>query len=416
MNPLGSRARAEELARLLEGAVAGPAASTAGLAALAVRLRALSPVLDDLTAPRTDFRSALRQRLVAVATVQGVQPVALPAAASSSQAFERALAWSRTWTAQKRLALGSGAMAAVVALTGVGVASSRSLPGQPFYSLKRASESLQLQLADGDTAKGTKHLEFASTRLREVRALAHGESELTLGGVTGSGNLAAGLAASVQERMTDTLADFDTETNQGRTLLEGVYRRTGKTAPLRVLASFATEQKGRLVSLIPELPATTASAARQSLALVTTVGTTANQLLVIGTCDAQCDPDAGGPELPVEPGPTPGTSASPTTDDDNGVPPCTCGEPSLAPEPSAEPTPTDEPSSSPSPTGTPGPTPDPTGSPSPIVLPTVLPTDLPTILPTLPPLPSLPPLPLPVELPKLPTILPTLTQPWGTEP
>ena len=66
-------------------------------------------------------------------------------------------------------------------LTGVGVAATRSLPGQPFYGLKGVGEDLQLKMADGDTAKGTKHLEFASTRLREIRALAHGEGQLSLG-------------------------------------------------------------------------------------------------------------------------------------------------------------------------------------------------------------------------------------------
>jgi hypothetical protein len=414
MNPLGNRARAEELARLLEGAVAGPSASTAGMASLALRLRALSPALDDIVPLRPDFRASLRQRLVAVATVQGPFTADLPYAAdvpTPARALDRVVAWSRTWSAQKRLAAMSGAMASVVALTGVGVASSHSLPGQPFYGLKRASEALQLDLADGDTAKGTKHLEFAATRLREVRALARGEGQLAIGRVQGGGNLAAGLSSSsLPTRINDTLGDFNSETSEGRSLLEGVYRSTGKTAPLRVLASFATQQKQRLSSIIPELPVGTAAAAQESLELVESVSTTANQLLVIGTCNAECDPSAGGPDLPVEPGPTPGTIASP--DDNNGVPPCTCGQPSLAPQPTGEPTS----SPSPEPTGTPDPTPSttpkPTSSPTPGILPTGLPTILPTDLPTI--LPSLPPLPLdlPTELPSiLPSLLPVDIRP-----
>lgn len=413
MNPLGNRARAEELARLLEGAVAGPSSSTAGYAALATRLRAVSPSLQQSTTLRPEFRAALRQRLVAVATVQGPQAVA-PASAVPVGAgvFARAMTWSRTWSAQKRLALASGAMAGVVAITGVAVASSRSLPGQPFYGLKRASEGLQLDLAKGDTAKGTKHLEFAATRLREVRALARGDGELAIANLGGSGPQAAGLAASVQQRINSTLADFRHETDQGRNLLEGVYRSTGKTAPLRVLTSFATQQKSRLASIIPELPTGSTAAAEESLELVTEVGTAATELLAIGTCGDDCNPDTGGPKLPVEPAPTPGTSASPEQpDDNNGVPPCDCVEPSPTPEPTTEPTtePTGEPSASPDPEPTTSPTPSasptPTTSPTPGPFPTVLPTDL----PTLPPLP----LPLPSELP---TILPSLLPGISTKP
>lgn len=409
MNPLGNRARAEELARLLEGAAYGGAAAPAGnLAALAFRLRAVSPALEEVAPLRPEFRTALRQRLVAVATVQA--PQAAPAAvAVGAGSLDKVLAWSRTWSAQKRLALASGAMAGVVALTGVGVASSRSLPGQPFYGLKRASEGLQLQMASGDTAKGTKHLEFAATRLREVRALANGDGELSLGAVGDLGTLAAGrTTASLQNRITRTLAAFDHETSQGRTLLEGVYRSTGRTAPLRVLTEFSSQQKDRLSTLIPELPAGTADAAAQSLALVTEVGSTATQLLEMGTCSASCDPSAAGPALTVEPGPTPGTSASPEQDG-NGVPPCTCVEPSTTPEPTPGPTtePTSEPT--PAPTGSPRPTPTSSPTPTPGVLPTIVPTAVPTVLPTI--LPTLlPPLPQPTDLlSPLPTLLPELS-------
>jgi hypothetical protein len=412
MNPLGNRARAEELARLLEGAVTG-SPGTMGYGALAARLRAAAPALHETTSLRPEFRESLRQRLVAVATVQGPATAALPVAAAGTSALERAVEWSRTWTAQKRIAVASGAMAGVVAVTGVAVASSRSLPGQPFYGLKRASEGIELKLADGDTAKGTKHLEFAATRLREVRALAHGEGELALEG-SGAGTHAAGLAASVQQRINDTLADFRDETTEGRSLLEGVYRSTGKTAPLRVLTTFASQQKSRLSAIIPELPLGTTSSAEQSLALVNEVGTTAGELLAIGTCGESCNPDAGGPTLPVEPLPTPGTSASPEEpEDNNGVPACECVEPEPTPEPTAEPTESASPeptaTGGPTPTTTPTPTPSPTSSSIlPVPLPTILPTILPTDLPTL-----LPPLPLPTELP---TLLPGLTTDLGIKP
>lgn len=400
MNPLGSRARAEELARLLEGAVAGPGASSGGYATLAGRLRGVAPTLDDAFVPRAEFRAALRQRLLAVATVQGVAQ----APDQHGGALEGALAWSRTWKAQRRIAATAGAMAAVVALTGVGIASSRSLPGQPFYGVKRAVEGVQLDFTDGDTAKGAKHLEFAATRLREVRALARGDGELAAGepGTPVAGGTALG--GSVASRIRATLADFDSETRSGRVLLERAYRRTGKTAPLTVLATFSTQSQHKLAALLPELPLAATAAAQASLDLLTDVSTTADQLLAIGTCTSACDPNQAGPTLPAQPEPSPGASATPTGADDNGVPPCGCGQPAPSPEPATEPTPDQTSSPAPSPTPTPSPSPRPTSSPSPLLpvpLPTVLPTDLPTILPTgvpLPvPLPTLTPLALPED-------------------
>lgn len=391
MNPLGDRARAEELARLLEGAVAGPGAQTAGFASLATRLRVVAAHLDDAHAPRAEFRAALRQRLVAVATVQGAR--AEPVATRPDP-----LSWARTWKAQRRLAVVSGAMAAVVGLTGVGVASSRSLPGQPFYGLKRAAEDVQLRFADNDTARGTKHLEFASTRLREVRALVAGEGQLAVG--TPGRPLAGGraLGGSLRERVTDTLRDFGQEATQGRDLLEGVYRRTGETAPLRILRAFSAQQEARLAALIPDLPAGTANAAQESLALVEDLAATAEELLALGTCTQACDPGNGGPSLPDQPVPTPGASTS--EGDNNGVPGCSCApEPSGTPAPSPTPEPGGTPKPEPSPTPTQSPTPTPTPSPSPSSLLPTLPVPLPTILPT----------GLPTDLPlPFPTILPTL--------
>ncbi|MGZ6791522.1 MAG: DUF5667 domain-containing protein, partial [Mycobacteriales bacterium] len=285
------------------------------------------------------------------------------------------------------------------------------LPGEPFYGLKRGTEGLQLDLAHGDTAKGTKHLEFAATRLREVRALARGEGELSLGG--GTTPLAGGGGRTLQRRVDATLADFDTETTAGSRLLQRAYRATGKQAPLRILTSFSTQQQVRLASIIPDLPAGSRAVAEQSLALVTEVGSTADQLLSLGTCGASCAPSAGGPTVPSEPEPTPGTTAVPSgSPDGNGVPPCVCLAPTpgqtAGPSPSSgEPTgapgaPGDQPTPQPTPTPTPSSTPAP-GPTLPVVLPTAVTTLLPTPISTL----LTTPLPLPVPLPTLPPLLPT---------
>jgi hypothetical protein len=331
------------------------------------------------------------------------RPRTLSAAVSWSTALSSSLSASRA--AQRRVAVTAGAMASVVALTGVGVAATRSLPGQPFYGVKRFSEGVQLDLTSGDTAKGSKHLEFAATRLREVRALAHHEGALSLG--TSGAPVAAGLAlgGSTSQRIADALADFDSETKAGTALLTAVYRKTGKPAPLRIIASFTTQQRSRLSALLPVLPETVQPQAESSLQLVTKVGTDATDMLALGTCGGSCYPGNAGPQTPAQPAPTPGATAAPSaSQDDNGVPACTCGQPTLAPSPTSEPAPTPSSSPTPAPAATPSDSPAPSPTPTPL-LPFPLPT-LPIPLPTLPvPLP-LPTLPLP--LPTLPVGLPTL--------
>ncbi|MFN2537006.1 MAG: DUF5667 domain-containing protein [Mycobacteriales bacterium] len=422
MNPLGTRARAEELASLLEGAVAGPGSLTAPYAGLAIRLRALAPTLDSLAVPRPDFRAALRQRLVAVATVQAAnpsayaepisRPSALDAAVSWSQsrsgsrAQSRSGSWAQSRTAQRRIGVTAGAMASVVALTGVGVAASRSLPGQPFYSVKRISESIQLDLASGDTAKGSKHLEFAATRLREVKALAHHDGSLSLG--TSGTPVAAGVAfgGSLDGRIADALEDFDSETKAGTRLLTKVYRATGKPAALRIITTFTAQQKTRLAALLPVLPAAVKPQAQSSLKLVTSVGTEATDLLALGTCGGACYPGNAGPQLPTEPVPAPGATATPSEpSDNNGVPPCSCAQPTPTPEPTSAPSPTPEPEPSDSPSASPSPSESPSPRPSRTPL-------LPIPLPSLPvpiPTPSLPVPTLPATLPdEVTSALPTL--------
>ena len=402
MNPLGTRSRVEELARLLDGAVSGPGTLTAGHAALATRLRAVAPSLEAIVSPRAEFRAALRTRLVAVATVQAAADVPYAEPITRPKALEAAVSWSQSRKAQRRIGVTAGAMAGVIAFTGVGIAASRSLPGQPFYGLKRGAEDVQLQLTSGDQAKGTTHLEFAATRLREVKALAHGDGELALG--TSGSPQAAGtaLGGSLQTKINDTLSAFDSETASGRTLLESVYRKTGKPEPLRILKTFSSEQVSKLTDLLPSLPAATQASAQESLALVTDVNATATQLLALGICGGECFPGNSGPTLPTEPAPAPGANASPSTAaDDNNVPACSCGQPGSSPEPTpaAQPSPTEEPSSTPTPSSTPSPTSSPTKSPGPLPTPVVLPTAVTTLLPT-----------------PLPTILPTLAPVVGTVP
>ena len=361
MSPLGTRARVEELAGLLEGAVSGPTTPTAEHAAVAMRLRAVAPLLEGTVVPRPEFRAALRARLVAVATVQAATLAPDP---SGSKVVGAAASWTQTRTAQRRMGVAAGLMAGVVAFTGLAVAASRSLPGQPFYGLKRGTEDVQLQLAHGDTAKGRTHLEFAATRLREVQSLAHGDGELSLGAGT-TGPFAAGaFGAPARNAINRTLADFSSETRAGQALLQRAYRASSKPEPLRILTAFSTLQKARLVAVLPDLPTGSRAFAERALQLVTVVGSDAGQLLSVGRCGRECVPPGGGPTL------TGGPTGTPNGQNRTVRP----GGPIATPAPTAP--------RSPSPR-----------SPSPGSLPTApvpLRTSAPTILP--PPLPPIPPL------------------------
>src|SRR5687768_12953144 len=158
MSPFGNRGAAE-FARLLEAGTPAGSPAAPGLA-LVAQLRSAGAALDAGIAPRPEFRSALRTRLPAVATVQAAQAAA---PAEPARALPTAVSWRRRGSA-----VAAGAMASVVAVSGVAVAGSQSLPGDPFYGVKRTTEALQLQMADGEVEKGTRHLDFAASRLREV--------------------------------------------------------------------------------------------------------------------------------------------------------------------------------------------------------------------------------------------------------
>ena len=413
MNPLGTRRGSQELARLLAGdgaaaaAVDSPPAGrrrSAELAgdqfALVVRLRAVGPLLDAAVTPRPEFRAALRARLLAVASVQAPASLQAPAA----RVLETAVSWSQRQRNQRRTGVVAGATAGAIALTGVAIAGSRSLPGDPFYSLKRGAEQVQLELVNGDVAEGAKHLQFAGTRLREVTALAGGRPDVAAGLGGSAGLLAAepaALGGSLAARVRSALADMDAETRAGHRLLEGAFRRTSRTEPLRLLTSFSTAQRSGIAAVLPSLPVSARQRAETSLALVTVIGNDARSML------SRHIPSAANGN-PVPPSDAPRTSL-PGGVSGSGAP--TSGAPSTSsPTPTTSRSPSSTSSATTSPTG--NRTLSPTASPpashpaSPTESPT--PSGLPTVPePTLSVPPPPPPLPVPsVSLPPAP--LPTL--------
>jgi hypothetical protein len=354
-----TKRRAEQFAELLEHDDRTDDPTLAPLVALSSALQSTATT----DGPAPEFRTALRQRLVAVAAVQGVGETA----SVSSRVREKAGAWR----VQRRIAIVAGSAAAVTAVAGVGIGASRSLPGDAFYGLKRTTESVQLALAQGDEAKGKRHLEFARTRLSEVKALAaRGEALPAL--VPGE-PAAAGLPPSGNGRLADTLRAMDDETRAGATDLFLAYQHSGSTEPLTTLHAFTVKQYDALMALLPALPSDVQPPAERSLALLRIVAT---------------DTVALAPHRSGSTGPTGSTGTHPTTR------PTHKRRSGSGSSSTPKPTPTTVSSSAGSPTGTKQQTSPPTGVPTIPPLPTVgpLPSDLPTTLPPLPDLGSLLPL------------------------
>jgi hypothetical protein len=255
--------------------------------------------------PRPEFRAALRQRLVAVGTVQGVGATASLAAPATARLREA----SATWRFQRRMAVVAGGAAAATAIAGVGVGASRSLPGDPFYGVKRATERVQLATAVGREAKGMRELQFARTRLHEVQALA-GDSS-ALGAFLPS--TAAAIGPLTETARTDTilatLRDMDGETKAGAKDLLAVARDSGSRQPLQALASFTRGQLAQLQGVLPALPSAAQPRARRSATLLAFVArvTAAAESGTLG----QHSRGVTTPSAPATVSPTPGQAQRP---------------------------------------------------------------------------------------------------------
>lgn len=347
--------RAEAFAALLERPERTDEPSLAPYLALAGALSALPAP----TGPSPEFRSALRQRLLAVATVQGVGE---PDRSATARIREAGV----TWNFQRRMAILAGGAATATAIAGVGVGASRSLPGDPFYGVKRATERVQLATTVGQEAKGKRHLEFARTRLSEVQALVGHDSALP----SFLPSTAAAVGPLTDEAKASTiiatLRDMDSETRAGAHDLLAVARNTGSIEPLQALDTFTRDQFDDLRSVLAELPVQAQPRAEQSLALLTTVG--ARTVATAGTTgsDGGTGNGPGGPGSPATPSRSSQSSSAPSGGGSQQPSGSTTSAPTKTPTTPSVPTqlPTDVPTIVPLPTVTPLPTLDPSTLPS----------------------------------------------------
>jgi hypothetical protein len=215
----------DEFAALLDGGRPTADPQLQVLVALAASLRP-APLT-----PRAEFRSGLRATLVEAAADR----VALPRQSSPTAPARPRLPFAAP-PARHRL---RGVVASVLAMTlvagaGAALASTRALPGDALYGLKRGLETIQLDLARSAQSKGREYLEQAESRLAEAESLA----------------AADGARSDVsRERISVALTEMQSATAAGAQVLTASYAETGEPESLRLLERFVTAARARLIDL-----------------------------------------------------------------------------------------------------------------------------------------------------------------------
>ena len=266
-------------------AVAELVALTAALAAVPLK-------------PAPAFKETLRAHLMAeAASIAAAGPVA-PAPPAPRPPL-------KTMLHHPAMQVATGGLAAVVAATGVVVGTSRSLPGDALYGLKRTVEGWQVGLAGGPAAEANALLEQARTRLDEVQAL-----------------LKRGDLAAVDRALAALQDELRSATSR---LLRAAA--DGSREAYDALQAAVVDISGRLTALLPSLPAEARTEASGALATLnvarvtlstlprpvspTPVPTTPNPTVTTPpgpgptvTPPTVTTPPTGGPSVTVPPPPT----------------------------------------------------------------------------------------------------------------
>jgi hypothetical protein len=228
------RRRAERFAELLDARAGGSAVRSRDdeLAEMADTAGALTGMRSHDASMDPMYRDRLRTRLVAVMDVQGPAP-------------RTAEPDRRRSRVPRRVVIAAPALAGVLALSGIGAASTGAVPGDTLYGVKRSTESAQLTLASSDANRGRLFLDFARTRMQEA------------GAVVGS-------AQTVHK----TLDDMDEAGRAGTRLLGQVAVDEQDRVPLDALDGFVLGQRGDLTALLPRLGPDERDRALDSLVLL----------------------------------------------------------------------------------------------------------------------------------------------------
>jgi hypothetical protein len=314
ISQLFHRRRAERLAHLLEQADGAPRRHSRSpvddkvMAELAIGRRLATLELSRDTGPAPAFRAELRARLVAAPERPLVPHQAVPqspthhpvapaqrrpeggriyadASPGSISTRPRTSGGGTTTTTtgtrarrprRTRVAIVAGIAGGALALSGMSMASGDAMPGDPLYAMKRSTESAQLVLAGSDIDRGEAYLAFARTRGRE-----------------------AAVTRADPGKLIPVLSDLDAQTTAGVRLLTSAAVSHHDVAILDGVDAFIADQRPVLTDLLntvgqPDRPRT-----RQSLDLLTAIGTRATALRRTIGCAVDGRSDALGPLPPA---------------------------------------------------------------------------------------------------------------------
>lgn len=224
-NPM-ERRKAERFAELLEAAEGGPRRHNrtsnddelTSMVKLGESMQGLNDEQAAATAPDPGFQSQLRQRLMAVASVEGIgataEPEPVPDKAQAKPAVQP-IHLARDFLGGRRVAVAAAILVGALGVSGVSSASGAAVPGDTLYPIKRSTEQAQLAFAGSDVERGELHLEFAASRLAEASNLSQRPDEFreALGQmddavISGVAALNTAAASEGHEQSLTTVTDF----------------------------------------------------------------------------------------------------------------------------------------------------------------------------------------------------------------
>ncbi|WP_143175536.1 DUF5667 domain-containing protein [Cryptosporangium aurantiacum] len=222
-----------------------------------------------------EFRNRLRQRLIAVASVHGInaEPGFRPPPSVDVEPGTRTFPLGRR-RIPRRVTVVSGTLAGLVALSGVGFASGGANPGDALYGVKRSREAAQLTLARSAVARGQLHLDFARNRLQEAAAA--------------TGDLA---------QLGRLLDDMDSDSRLGMSDLGTAATTQHHPAPLDLVDEFVVSQR-RGLTRIEKAPGAAPAVVRRihaSRALLEQISVRSSQVREVLHCTGPFNRDELGP-------------------------------------------------------------------------------------------------------------------------
>jgi hypothetical protein len=275
------RRRAERFAQLLDEAHGGRRHhARSPLDAQLSELVAISHQASVLPTPAEvdpEFRSGLRELLMATAERDGIGRTAQPAAAPQAVPAPRRAAGPSTSTLiRARGAVIVSVVVGAIAVSGMSAASEHAVPGDALYSVKRSAERAQLALASSDVTRGQLYLDFAHTRIGEALAVRRDSN---------------GFRA--------VLDDMDADTRQGVKLLTTAAAVRRDPAALEAINSFVTDQRLDLGSVLDRVAKANRARTLESLDLLDSVSKRSEALRRTLSCGGS--PSAGADRLGPKP-------------------------------------------------------------------------------------------------------------------